>query len=300
MTLNVGDVVDDRFVIERVAATGGMGTVFRAYDRLTGDLVALKVNNTCEPWRFALETRITHSVEHPFIVKYVAHGQKDGVPYLALEWLDGEDLGARLRRGSLSLTESLSVVRRVARALCPLHDAGIVHRDVKPGNVFLMDCRADRAHLLDFGVARVMNRGFDDDDRTNTGVIVGTPLYMAPEQARCEPIDQRTDVYALGTLLYECLAGASPFGTGNLAVLMLRLLREPVPRLSERVDVPEEVEILCTSMLDKDPGRRPRDARAVCDAIEHLAPRRASIGPRVRLFVGDGADCNATTDSFAT
>ncbi len=303
-TFDVGDTVDDRFVIERIAAAGGMGTVYRAYDSHTGDHVALKVLNAAsDPWRFALEARIARVIEHPFIVGYVAHGETKGIPYLALEWLEGEDLCARLQRGPLSLEESLNVVRRIARALCPLHAAGIIHRDLKPANVFLHDMRADRARLLDFGVARVMTRGIEDE-RTGTGVVIGTPLYMSPEQARGEVVDERTDVFALGTLLYECLVGRAPFATtGNIAMMLLRLLKEPAPRLSDCwIEVPAEVETLCAEMLDKDRANRPPHAGAVVEAIERIipsavTPRRASMRPRMRLHVSTGVDGSAKTDT---
>jgi serine/threonine protein kinase len=133
MAFEAHDVVDGRFVIERLAKTGGMGTIYKAYDDQTGDRVALKIAKqpNQEPWRFAFEAHLVQTMEHPFVVGFVAKGYtKDGDAYLALEWLEGEDLSERLARGPLSLRDSLEVIRRVARALCPLHASGVVHRDL--------------------------------------------------------------------------------------------------------------------------------------------------------------------------
>ena len=272
MTFEAHDVVDGRFVIERLAKTGGMGEIYRAYDEKTGDRVALKIGKqNQEPWRFAFEAHLVRTMEHPFVVGYVAQGwTKDGNAYLALEWLEGEDLSERLERGPLSLREALEVIRRVARALCPLHQSGVVHRDLKPANVFLCDQRADRAKLLDFGVARPIRREEPEEDRTGTGISVGTPAYMAPEQIFAGTVDERTDVYALGALLYECLTGAPPFASKNFASSMLRILNDPPPRLADAwIDCPSELEGLVARMLAKTPKERPT-AREVFDEIESL------------------------------
>jgi serine/threonine protein kinase len=273
MTFEAHDVVDGRFVIERLAKTSGMGTIYRAYDEKTGDRVALKVAKqpNLEPWRFAFEAHLVRNMDHPFVVGFVAQGYtKDGDAYLALEWLEGEDLAERLERGPLSLREALEVIRRVARALCPVHQSGVVHRDLKPANVFLCDQRADRAKLLDFGVARPIRREEPEEDRTGVGISVGTPAYMAPEQVFAGTIDERTDVYSLGALLYECLTGAPPFASKNFASSMLRILNEPPPRLADAwVDCPSALEDLVARMLAKTPKERP-STREVFDEIESL------------------------------
>lgn len=268
--MSLRGTVDERFEIDKVAATGGMGTIYRARDTWTGGHVALKVLRTPGDgaWRFALEARIARLIDHPFVVRYVAHGYtNEGAPYLALEWLDGEDLASRLARGPLTPTESLRLFRRLTGALGALHEAGIVHRDLQPANVFLCDGRVDRAKLLDFGVARVLERA-DGDEMTRPGISMGTPPYMAPEQLTAGTIDARADVYALGALLFECLTGAAPFAADNVAVTVVRILTEPAPRLSDRVEVAGELESFCTRLLDKDPAKRPSSARAVCDFVE--------------------------------
>ncbi len=273
MTFEAEDVVDERFVIEKLAKTGGMGTIYRAYDKKLGDHVALKVAKqpNLEPWRFAFETHLARTLEHPFVAGYVADGLTHEGAYLALEWLEGEDLAERLERGPLSLREALEVIRRVARALCPLHEAGVVHRDLKPANVFLCDQRADRAKLLDFGVARPIRRREEhDEDHTATGISVGTPAYMAPEQILAGTVDDRTDVYTLGALLFECLTGAPPFAAKNFASSMLRILNDPPPRLADAwVECPSDVEALALRMLAKTSSARPT-AREVWCEIEAL------------------------------
>lgn len=269
----LGHTVDGRFVLDALVARGGMGTIYRAFDLDTGDFVALKVlaaHADVSAWRFELEARIARVVTHPFMARYVAHGQcDDGAPYLALEWLDGEDLASRLTRGTLAVGEALAVLRHVSLALRELHFMGIVHRDIKPANVFLCEGRPARAKLIDFGVARPVIRSTSfDPDRTARGVAVGTPQYMAPEQLLAEPVDQRTDVFALGLLLFECLTGFVPFAADSIAV-MLRRLSHRAPTLSEcGIDVPLELDALCARMLDQRPDRRPADASAVLDLLE--------------------------------
>src|SRR5580765_5761273 len=183
-----------------------MSIVYRARDKHTGALVALKVLQGAEPLgsRFARESRMLAELSHPGIVRYVAHGTTAaGQKYLAMEWLDGEDLAERLVHGGLTARESITLCRRVAEALGFAHARGVVHRDVKPSNLFLPDGQIEQVKVLDFGIARLRH---DTGEGTRTGVRVGTPSYMAPEQARgLAKIDGRTDVFALGCVLYECL-----------------------------------------------------------------------------------------------
>lgn len=281
--LSVGEVVGGRFMILDCVASGGMGTVYRAHDAITGDDVALKILKPGhDGWRFTRETRIASRVEHPCIVGYLAHGVTAlGVPYLALEWLDGEDLESRLARGPLSLLESLQIARRIARALRHLHDEGVVHRDVKPANIFLCEGRADRCRLLDFGVARVLGaETAPEAERTFSGVVVGTPLYMAPEQALGAPLTPRTDIHALGNVLFECLTGRAPFDAPTLPGTLLRIIGDVAPTLTASgVDAPAEVEELCQLLLAKDPNARP-DAAAACFELERLIHQ--ALPPRSR------------------
>ncbi|MDC3988007.1 serine/threonine-protein kinase [Polyangium jinanense] len=275
--MQAGDVIDDRFVIERVAGSGGMGSVFRAHDRLSGGPVAVKVLHDREPRdiaRFDMEARVLAGLDHPGIVRYVTHGvTRAGEPFLAMEWLAGEELGARLSRGRLTIEESVAVLGAAASALATAHSRGVVHRDIKPSNVFLVDGALDRVKLLDFGLAR-----FPLSPRfTRTGVVLGTPSYMAPEQARGAPsLDARVDVFALGAVLFECLTGQPAFqGEHVMAILAKVLLEDPPPLRKLRPEASVRLEALVACMLAKDPADRLADAGEVAEALACLDARHA-------------------------
>jgi eukaryotic-like serine/threonine-protein kinase len=259
-----GDIIADRFRIEHLAGSGGMGTVYRAAE-IQGAPIAIKVlsaSKSEDEARFAREARVLSTLDHPGIVRYVAHGcTGDGMTYLAMEWLDGEDLASRLLRGRLRFDEGVELVRRAAEALGTAHERGIVHRDVKPSNLFLVDGDPERVKLLDFGIARVAATLAV----TTPGAIVGTLAYMAPEQARGErDAGARVDVFALGCVLFECLTGRPVFeGTHPMAVLA-KILMQDAPRLRELlVDVPPALDDLVARMLSKQAAERPRNGAAV-------------------------------------
>src|SRR5262249_29147266 len=185
---------------------GGMGEVFRGRDRLTGAAVAIKLlsdRGAQRSARFAREVDLLAELSHPGIVRYVAHGVgPSGKLFLAMEWLDGEDLKARLDRAPLTLGEVIALASRVAEALGAAHARGIVHRDLKPSNLFLVGGQVEQVKLIDFGIAQ--KEGLIQ--LTYTGTMIGTPGYMAPEQARSGgAIDARADVFALGCGLFPCL-----------------------------------------------------------------------------------------------
>jgi len=264
-----GELVAGRFVVETLAGSGGMGQVYRARDRQTGELVALKVllrDAGSHAARFVHEAQALAELSNPHIVRYVAHGiAEGGEPYLAMEWLEGEDLTARLAHGALSVEECLRLGARLSEALGAAHARGIVHRDLKPSNVFLPGCRLEDVKIIDFGIARLAHR----THLTRTGMLVGTPGYMAPEQAQDGGVvDPRADVFSLGCVLLECLTGTPAFtGEHMMAVLAKVLFAEP-PRVCElRPEVPAALEQLLTRMLAKDPEVRPRDCVAVLEAL---------------------------------
>ena len=260
--------MDGRFAVERSVAAGGMGQVFRGIDRQSGALVGVKtVRIAGGADRFQREIQILARLRHPGIVAYVAHGRVADEFYLVMEWLEGEDLGARLAGAELSIQAAVSIAVQVAAALGAAHSQGVVHRDVKPSNVFLADWRVDRVKLLDYGVARWAGM----ETLTGTGLVVGTPAYMAPEQARGErDIDARADVYALGALLFRCLAGRPPFEGDNPNELMAAALHCSAPALGELIDVNPEIAALVGQMLDKDPRRRPPDGAAAWAALVNI------------------------------
>ncbi|WP_437800248.1 protein kinase domain-containing protein [Sorangium sp. So ce693] len=296
--MRAGDIVADRFEIEGHATSGGMAQIFRARDRLTGEPVALKLLQRTGPQeshRFRREAHALAALRHPGVVGYVAHGTTEGGDlYLAMQWLSGETLAERLLREPLTVPESLSLGVRVASTLGALHRLGVVHRDLKPSNLLLVGGSVDEVTLLDFGVVRVADAG---QELTMPGVMLGTPGYMAPEQARGEvAIDARADVFALGCILYRCLTGRPPFvGNDGLSVLVKVLLEDP-PRLRElRGEVPAALDDLVTRMLAKAPRDRPRDGAAVAaelGALGDLAPgsRRVPLsigGPTPELTTGE-------------
>lgn len=274
-----GTRVGDRFLIERRIASGGMGTVYRAEDRLSGEPVALKITHVADHARFDREARILAELRHPGLVRYVAHGvASDGVHWLAMEWLDGEDLEERLGRGPLGVRQALTVVRAAAEALTVAHERRIVHRDLKPSNLFLVGGAIERVKVLDFGVARDLE---STAAMTRTGALLGTPGYLAPEQARgLREIDARADVFSLGCILFACLTGRPPFvGDGVMAVLAKILLEEAPDVSALAPDVPESVARLVEAMLAKAPDQRPADAATLVTAIDGLGERarRSSI-----------------------
>jgi tRNA A-37 threonylcarbamoyl transferase component Bud32/tetratricopeptide (TPR) repeat protein len=266
----VGEIIASRFEIVALADWGGMGAVYRARDRHSGGEVALKLllDESSEE-RFAREARVLADLRHPGIVRYVAHGKTEvGSLYLAMEWLDGIDLRARLAMGPLSVRDALALVRGAAQALGVAHARGIVHRDINPRNLFLVGGNVFDVRVLDFGIARPLRATFG---MTLPGVYLGTPGYMAPEQARGnEDVDARADVFALGCVLYECLTGRAAFAADNLMALLGKVLFEDAPRLRARAEFPAAVDDLVARMLSKEASRRPADASAAAVALAAL------------------------------
>jgi hypothetical protein len=261
----------ERFVLKELAGAGGMGTVYRALDTHTNRTVAVKFlqasDDPKDAERFAREAQLLCELRHPGIVEYLAHGVTgDGQPYLAMEWLAGEDLARRLVRGALSLADSLTLLRRTAAALAVAHQRGIVHRDLKPSNLYLRDGEVERVAILDFGLAR---RRVFSHAITGTGGVIGTPAYMAPEQARGErDLTSAVDVFSLGCVLFECLTGARLFVAEQvMSVLAMILFTEPPKLRMVRPDLPEAVEALLARMLAKHPGERLPDAAALLAAV---------------------------------
>jgi hypothetical protein len=273
-------VVAQRFEIERRAGRGGMGDVYRARDRHTGAAVALKLTHggaggADADERFAREARLLSEIDHPGIVSYVAHGRmSDGRRYLAMEWLEGEDLAARLSRGPLLVDECVELARRVAEALDAAHRRGVVHRDLKPSNLFLVGGAIAGVKIVDFGVAR---RTVASRAMTKTGTVVGTPDYMAPEQVRAgRAITPAADVFSLGCVLYECLTGRPPFVAEHIAAVLARILFDDPPPVEDlRSDVPAPLSALLGRMLAKDPEQRPASAGALGAEIDALGEMAA-------------------------
>ncbi len=276
-------VIAGRFALEHQAGAGGMGTVYRAIDRIDGKPVALKILHSRQPLdveRFAREAEILADISHPGIVRYVAHGlTPEGDHWLAMEWLEGEDLSVRLLRAPLDGAECIELVRRVANILSFAHARELVHRDIKPSNIFLVGGQVDRVRLVDFGIARPAGAG---RQLTQTGMLLGTPGYMAPEIVQGKPAhDPRTDIFSLGCVLFECLTGEPAFeGTHPMAVLAKLLLQETPHVRQHRPDVPEVLDDLVARMMAKEPAQRPASAAEVAEELgrlEHISGWSASM-----------------------
>jgi tetratricopeptide (TPR) repeat protein len=275
--MRVGDCIDGRYVLESVAGEGGMGTVYRARDTTSGKFVALKVIGriAAQPpsptsrARFAREIRVLSQLSHPNVVRYLQDGlTADGRPYFAMEWLEGEALSSRLARGAMAVPEGLRLFRRIAEALACAHAAGIVHRDIKPSNILLLNGAVDRTKLIDFGLARVGGAG----TTTATGQVLGTPEYMAPEQARGSAVvDARADVFALGCVVFRALSGRRPFEGEEPLAILSRIVFGETPRLRSFVpDSPESLDHLLARMLSKSPDARPADGAALVRELDAL------------------------------
>lgn len=273
LQLKPGDVLDGRFALEQLAGRGGMAVVYRGVDLVTGGAVAIKVASLGKQGvrsRFAQEIGLLSRLSHPGIVQYLGAGTTpNGHAFLAMEWLEGETLEARLHRERLSTEQAIAVLRQSCEALAVAHAAGIVHRDLKPSNLFLVAGSLDRLKLLDFGIARERN---SERTNTQTGTMLGTLGYMAPEQALgTRELDARADVFALGCLLFECLTGRPAFSGDTAVAIMAKVLHEEPPALRElRPELSEALEELLCSMLSKDVAARPAHASALRAALERL------------------------------
>jgi hypothetical protein len=272
-----GERFGDRFVLEQPIGSGATGTVFRAHDPISGETVAVKVISNLQGHRterFAREVNVLAGLSHPGIVRYIGHGvTPSGELFLAMEWIDGEVLRTRLERGALTVGEAVTLGTRVAEALGAAHAHGVVHRDLKPSNLILPGGRIDQVKVLDFGTA--LREG--KTQLTQTGTVLGTPGYMAPEQARSGgQIDARADVFALGCVLFQCLTGVPPFDGDTTAAVLAKILFGTAPRVSELwPEVPDSLDALVAQMLAQDPGHRPSDGA-------NLAAALAALGPLVR------------------
>ena len=274
--------------------TGGMGVVYVAEHLLLGRRAAIKFLHphiSADPdmvERFFNEARAASAVKHAGIVEVYDFGYLDGMAYLVMEYLDGESLLSHLRvEGRLPVDRALVIIRKITSALAAAHDAGVVHRDLKPDNIFLVRDAADtaaeargRVCLLDFGVAKLLrNDGSFNPSTTASGVLVGTPAYMSPEQCRGGgQVDGRSDLYSLGCVLYGVLSGRPPFvGEGGGDVLAHHIFVVPEPPSTHTPSVPPELDAVVMRLLEKDPGKRFPSARELGRTLGELAERIESM-----------------------
>ncbi|WP_437315938.1 serine/threonine-protein kinase [Sorangium sp. So ce385] len=267
-----------KYEIVRTIGRGGMGTVYEAVNTAIGKRVAMKfvdaelAQNKDAVARFHREAQAASAVESAHIVEIFDAGFADDVPFLVMELLRGEDLGHRIRRcGRLELGESLHVTAQILRGLHRAHEAGIVHRDLKPDNIFLVDRDDDPnfAKILDFGISKVRRTdGAPAHTLTRQGTVLGTPFYMSPEQAQALPVDGRTDLWAVGAILYECLTGHPPHSGSSYEQVIVNICMKDAQdvRMSNPA-VPEPIARVIAKALTRDRDARFSSARDFLDAL---------------------------------
>ncbi len=267
-----------RFLVARVLGKGGMGVVYAAADEQLDRQIALKVMapqlaaNPVAKERFLREARTAARVEHDNIVPILEVGEDRGIPFMAMPLLRGRSLDERLGEGTPGLDEALAIARGTLDGLAAAHDRGLIHRDIKPSNLWLEandDGSFRRVRLLDFGLARLET---DADRVTASGTILGTPAFMAPEQARGEAVDARADLFSLGCVLYRLVTGQNAFkGNDTYSLLTSLAMDRPKAPIEWNADLPRPLSDLIVNLLEKDAKDRPPSARAVRERLTALA-----------------------------
>src|SRR4051812_46425569 len=267
----VGDVLSDRYELEELVGTGGMSSVYRAHDRLLDRKVALKILHdqyTADDdyvERFRREARAVAALSHPNIVTVIDRGEHENKQFIVFEYIDGENLKRLIeRRGPAPVTTALELAMQVARGLSFAHQNGLVHRDVKPQNVLLNG--DGQAKVTDFGIARSMDV---QHGMTQTGTVLGTSDYIAPEQAQGQRVDEHTDVYSLGVVMYELLTTEVPFPGENFVAVAMRHINEPPPPVRDkRPDVSPRLDAAIQRAMAKNPEDRFQTMADFCRELE--------------------------------
>ncbi len=274
LSLLTGELFAGRFEVLEEIGSGGMGMVYRALDRELGDQVAIK---TLRPEllqdptlleRFKSEIRLARHISSKHVVRTHDIGERDGVYYLTMEYVEGITVRELLdTRGRLGTAPTLAIASQLAQSLVAAHEQGVIHRDIKPQNLLLDG--AGVLKVMDFGVARLAG---GNANLTEAGMVVGTPSYMAPEQMLGESVDERTDLYAVGVVLFECLLGRLPFEAGSAIALIARVLRDqpPVPAALDP-EIPPALSELVVRLLAKDPAQRPANATELARLLSDLS-----------------------------
>lgn len=303
----IGQIVAGKYALVDLLGRGGFGAVYRAIQQPVGRAVAVKVirrgerDNPEMRARFFREARVVAGLSHPATVTLHDYGEADGVLYMVFELIKGRALSALLAaEGPMAPKRAVDLTVQILGALSEAHNQGCVHRDLKPDNIMIAQdpWGGEQAKVLDFGIAKVIEDGQRAPDQitveTGKGFVLGTPRYMAPEQARSAGVDGRTDLYTLAVVLYEMLTGRAPFyGDTPLSVLLAHL-NEPVPPIPERLGVPQPLQAALSRALSKRPDARPADAEAMArllvtalpdaEGASRLGAPRASIEGRLETL----------------
>jgi serine/threonine protein kinase len=297
----VGRVLDGKYEIVAPLGSGGMGAVYRARRVHIGDEVAIKVlhprltNDEKLVERFRREARAAAQLQHPNVVTIHDYGEArgpDGFAYIVMELVRGESLRDLLRReGRLEPRRAVSLMRDVCAGVGAAHRRGIVHRDIKPDNIIVTPADEDRpaesVKVVDFGIAKLRDLAAEGSTLTEAGMMVGTLFYMSPEQCKGEPLDSRADVYSLGAMLHEMLAGAPPFTASNITSMIFKHVGEPPPPLPEDLNIPQALRAAVLRALSKAPDARPSDASEFAREIQSAltsAPAAGTTPPAEPFF----------------
>jgi TolB-like protein len=288
MPLSLGDKLGQYEILGSIGS-GGMGEVFRASDPRLGRDVAIKVlpagmaHNPDHLARFQREARAVAALNHPHIVTIFSVEEANGVHFLTMELVEGQPLSCLIRASVFPVEQIVAIAGALADALAAAHDKGIVHRDLKPANIMIT--HDDRVKILDFGLAKDVSASGRDDTaltslgNTQSGMVMGTPAYMSPEQVSGRPLDHRTDIFSLGVVLHEMATGRQPFKGNSSGELMSAILRDdPAPVTDSRPDLPGDLARIIRRCLEKDPRHRVQTARDVANEFRDLVrqmPQRA-------------------------
>ena len=303
----LGVTIDGRYRVESVLGEGGMGVVYLARHKVIDKNVAIKVlradlaNDKATTERFLQEAKAASSIGNPHIIDISDFGQlPDGSTYFVMEWLDGQPLARVLEETNpLPVTRAVDIAQQIAVALAAAHARGIVHRDLKPDNIFLIrdGDGQDFVKILDFGIAKVASAGAK---LTRAGAVFGTPLYMSPEQAAGTPVDARTDIYALGVILYELVSGRVPFDADNfMGILTQHMFKAPTPFRDldpPHPDVPAELEAVIFKALSKKPEQRYQTMEALAQDLDEVV--RGGAPTAVAEMIARSAGFNVPADFF--
>ncbi len=284
--LSPGYVVGE-YRVERVIGRGGMGVVYSGVQPVIEKRVAIKVLNSelsADPAlvrRFLDEARAVNRIRHPNIIDIFSFGQlADSRQYFVMEYLEGHTLADRLQSGDLPIDQLPPLLAQICDALDAAHGEHIVHRDLKPENIWIVEPRRGRmfVKLLDFGIAKLLATG--EQTTTQAGVLMGTPQYMSPEQCHGRAVDHRTDLYAMGVLLYQMYTGELPFRGEGFAEILTKQLTQIPERPSTHAPLPQALDALIMRCLAKDPAERPQSARELGEQLAHiLIPQSAPLLP---------------------
>jgi serine/threonine protein kinase len=272
-----------RYKILDELGRGAMGIVYRAEDPSLDRVVALKTISLADAEgrkeyekRFLLEAKAAGKLTHPNIVTIYDYGEEEDLAYMAMELLEGSDLRSRMRREEIPPMEAVEIALQVADGLGFAHEHGVVHRDIKPGNIMLLERGAVK--IMDFGIARMRFA----DHKTSTGMVLGTPRYMSPEQISGQPVDQRSDIFSLGTVLYEMLTQTSLFAGQNVDQIAFNVANnEPAPPSHTHPQLPQILDFIVARALKKEPSVRYQDAyEMAADLRDALAEMRGKAPAR--------------------